>query len=309
MLTDKQLETCREMDLLSYLEAKDPDNLVRLSDREYCTREHDSLKISNGKWMWWSQGIGGKNAIDYLTKVKGMDFIHAAVEVLKASNDPSVQYRIRDKPIKKPPEKHLIRPEKSPTDRIARLYLSNRCIEPDITKECIYLGLIYESLPMHNVIFLGKDSRGNDRYAAYRSTGEERILGECAGSDKRFSFRLGSEKTSQIHVFESAIDLLSYATLIHLSGGDYHRFDMLSLGGVYARARDDMPYKLPKALNYYLETHPQVNTVYLHLDNDRAGWQASKGIQEILQNKLKVIDNPPPHGKDVNDFLCLRPLD
>ena len=176
-------------------------------------------------------------------------------------------------------------------------------------KECIYLGLIYESLPMHNVIFLGKDSRGNDRYAAYRSTGEERILGECAGSDKRFSFRLGSEKTSQIHVFESAIDLLSYATLIHLSGGDYHRFDMLSLGGVYARARDDMPYKLPKALNYYLETHPQVNTVYLHLDNDRAGWQASKGIQEILQNKLKVIDNPPPHGKDVNDFLCLRPLD
>lgn len=38
------------MDLLTYLQLCDPQNLVHLSGDTYCTREHDSLKISNRKW-------------------------------------------------------------------------------------------------------------------------------------------------------------------------------------------------------------------------------------------------------------------
>ena len=33
------------------------------------------LKISNGKWCWNSRGIGGRTALDYLIKVRGMDFV------------------------------------------------------------------------------------------------------------------------------------------------------------------------------------------------------------------------------------------
>ena len=40
----------RDMDLLTYLRNYEPQNLVRLNGDNYCTREHDSLKISNGKW-------------------------------------------------------------------------------------------------------------------------------------------------------------------------------------------------------------------------------------------------------------------
>ena len=29
----------------------------------YRTVDHDSLKMSNGKWFWWSQGFGGYNAL------------------------------------------------------------------------------------------------------------------------------------------------------------------------------------------------------------------------------------------------------
>ena len=53
------IEQARQMDLLSYLRAYEPNNLVRVGGNVYCTREHDSLKISNGKWFWWSRGIGG----------------------------------------------------------------------------------------------------------------------------------------------------------------------------------------------------------------------------------------------------------
>ena len=54
------------MDLLTYLKNYEPHELVHFGGSTYCTREHDSLKISNGKWCWFSRGIGGKTALDYL---------------------------------------------------------------------------------------------------------------------------------------------------------------------------------------------------------------------------------------------------
>lgn len=32
----------------------------------------------------------------------------------------------------------------------------------------------------------------------------------------------------------------------------------------------------------------------------------SKAIKTILKNDYKVIDNPPPKGKDFNDYLCFQ---
>ena len=306
MLTEKQMEKCRSMDLLTYLSVKEPTNLIRLSDTEYCTEEHDSLKISNGKWMWWSRGIGGSTALDYLIKVKRMSFMEAALEVLGVIKG-GVNYTKTDgKGDRKQAEKRLILPERALSNNKARIYLIGRCLAPGIITECMDKGLIFESLPMHCVIFLGKDENGIDRYAGFRSTNEDRLIGECTGSDKRFSFRLGNGKSRKIHVFESVIDLLSYATLIERKGGDYHKFNLLSLGGVFVKKKDKTPEKLPAALGFYLEVHPDTDTVFLHLDNDRAGWQATEDIQELLKNKCKVIDNPPPYGKDVNDFLCLQ---
>lgn len=66
------IEAARQIDLLNYLQAYEPGELVRVSGSTYCTREHDSLKIFNGKWHWFSRGIGGRNALDYLVKVKEM---------------------------------------------------------------------------------------------------------------------------------------------------------------------------------------------------------------------------------------------
>ena len=77
------LERVRQIDLLSYLREFEPSNLVKVkgTSNVYCTTEHDSLKISNGKWYWWSRGFGGYSALDYLIKVKEYDFVEA-VEIL-----------------------------------------------------------------------------------------------------------------------------------------------------------------------------------------------------------------------------------
>ena len=41
------LQQARRVDLLSWLQANEPWNLVKISGNNYCTKEHDSLKISN----------------------------------------------------------------------------------------------------------------------------------------------------------------------------------------------------------------------------------------------------------------------
>ncbi|MEI2987491.1 MAG: hypothetical protein V8T22_00260 [Oscillospiraceae bacterium] len=76
------VEKAREMDLLTYLKSYEPQELVHFGGNTYCTREHDSLKISNGKWCWFSRGIGGYSALDYLIKVKEMPFTQAVETIM-----------------------------------------------------------------------------------------------------------------------------------------------------------------------------------------------------------------------------------
>ena len=58
------------MDLLSICNSMSRTTLKRVAGNVYCTKEHDSLKISNGKWYWWSRGFGGGFCPDYLIKVR-----------------------------------------------------------------------------------------------------------------------------------------------------------------------------------------------------------------------------------------------
>ena len=80
-MTQEQVGRARRLDLLSYLAACEPWELVRCGNGSYRTRTHDSLEISNGLWHWHSRGIGGRSALDYLMHVRGMDFV-AAVQTL-----------------------------------------------------------------------------------------------------------------------------------------------------------------------------------------------------------------------------------
>lgn len=76
----------KKMNLLTILKNFEPHELVRLDKNNYTTRTHDSLKISNGKWMWFSRGIGGTTALNYLIEVKGYSFIEV-VETITGKQD------------------------------------------------------------------------------------------------------------------------------------------------------------------------------------------------------------------------------
>ena len=297
-VTPEQIAKAKELDLLTYLQQYDPHQLVRVGGSTYCTREHDSLKISNGKWNWFSRGIGGKTALDYLIKVQGFSFTQA-VEALVGKNFSPMPHAPQAKPKKQEP-KVLSLPPPSRYATHAVNYLHGRGIDYNLIDYCIQTGRLYESQPYHNVVFVGRDLKGQPRYAALRGTVGD-FKGEATGSDKRYSFSIvETPNAPSVHLFESAIDLLSYATLLKMKGRDWRQDALLSLAGVFKRKRQGV---VPLALSQYLQDHPDTKTLYLHLDNDEVGRDAATGIVEGLGDKYTVLNRPPPCGKDVNELL------
>ena len=224
------VEKAREMDLLTYLKNYEPQELVHFGGNTYCTREHDSLKISNGKWCWFSRGIGGYSALDYLIKVKEMPFTQAVetimgnVAVLPPTYSPAPS---------KPKEKVLLLPKANRCAAHAVEYLHGRGIDYELIDFCISTGRLYESYPHYNAVFVGQDLDGKPRYANLRGIGTD-FIGDANGSDKRYSFGISAEAQSDtLNLFESAVDLLSYGTMQKLDGKDWRRENLLSLAGVY----------------------------------------------------------------------------
>lgn len=297
------LERARQIDLLSYLRTYEPSNLVKVkgTTNVYCTAEHDSLKISNGKWYWWSRGFGGYSALDYLIKVKGCGFVEA-VEIL--TGQALADWKPPPPAVKKDEPKVLLLPEKNPNaDRVTD-YLFGRGIDYQLIQDCIAGGIIFESRKYHNAVFVGKGANGVPKYAALRSTLGSPFKGDASGSDKRYSFRLlAREPTDKVHLFEAAIDLLSYATYLKCEGKDYKKENLLSLSGVYQPKKEISESKVPVALSTYLRENPQIKTIILHLDNDKTGRLCTAALTELLKKDYEIVDAPPPVGKDVNDFL------
>lgn len=206
----EQLARAREMDLLTYLRCCEPEELVSVGGNAYATKSHDSLKISNGEWYWWSRGVGGSSALDYLTTVRKLSLPDAVQRVLSVAGTLPAEMPRR----KARPTKPFLLPPRHADNRRVFSYLRGRGIDPEIINHCIKHGLLYESEQYHNCVFVGF-AGDKPAYAMQRGTlQDKRFVGEVVGSDKRYSFAVpmtpGDSPT--LCVFESAIDALSYGT-------------------------------------------------------------------------------------------------
>ncbi len=129
-------------------------------------------------------------------------------------------------------------------------------------------------------------------------------LREVDGSDKRYAFALPFRHDADtVYLFESAIDLLSFATL---RKDTWQQFNYLSLSGVYQprQTRSDTP--LPVALAQHLHDRPHVRRVVLCLDNDEAGILAATTICSLLPERYTAELLLPDKGKDYNRQLQIE---
>lgn len=162
-----------------------------------------------------------------------------------------------------------------------------------MVEEWIGSGDIYEEKKHHNVVFVGRDADGIPRYAHCRGTGETKYRGDVAESDKSYGFcHRGTD--NQLFVFEAAIDLLSF---IQLFPKDWKKRSYLSLGGISSAA-----------LMAFLSERPQITSVFLCLDNDHAGNEASEKLAIEIPDGYSVI-RLKPSRKDWNEILCDKNAD
>ena len=289
----EDIAKAREMDLLTYLTYFEPDNLKHVSANVYSTVEHDSLIINNGKWCWFSRGIGGKNALDYLINVRGLSFPDAVARLI---GNPTETLPVAIRPPPDTPKCFLMPEVKYDPSNVIK-YLIGRGIDSEIVRWCIDHKLIFETAKYSNALFIGYDQDHNPKYGAVRSTTGD-YKGDVKGSDKRFAFRIVNAKNPKsVYVFEAAIDLLSFATLEKQFGEKWHKKSYLSLAGI------GNGKSVPKALDQFLKDYPNITHIHLLLDSDKPGRIAAQNIKEALGDRYIIQYMPPPTGKDYNEFL------
>ena len=297
--TPEQVAKAKEWDLLTCLQVFEPGELKKCGTNEYCTRTHDSLKISNGKRNWHSRGIGGRTALEYLIKIRGLDFLGAMNVLCGQAAPPEPKQPI---PKKKPV---FILPAACRVPSRAVAYLQSRGIDPDVIGACIQARILYESCKYHNCVFVGRDKAGKARSAFLRGTFGD-FKQEAAGSEKAFSFFLPAKdpESRRLAVAEGAIDALSLASLVKMGGDSWQDCHYLSLGGT-----------APAALLQFLRDHPSVTESSLCLDNDKAGLEGIDRLTAAIRKEPElsgrialIYPNPPPkeYGKDYNLYLTAQ---
>ena len=251
------LEKVRTLSAFDYLKNYAPDLLVKNGRTDYIHRDHDSLHFSNGKWYWWSQGKGGTSALDYLIIVEGYEFKDACnylSDLMNVSEPVTTYYHPK-------PTKLFELPAKDKNNDLVIHYLCEvRKVDKGIVDDFISKGMIYQSANFKNAVFVGYD-KDKPAYAFKRSIFKNFKL-EHLGSNKAFSFNYTNTNCDVLHVFEAAIDLLSYMTLLKMNEMDYTEFSYLSLAGASDKIAAKSEADIPIALKAYLERNPNIKPLY-----------------------------------------------
>lgn len=290
-VTEEQIAKAKQVDILDYLLEHEPDNLKK-TGHEYRLRDRDSLTVSNGKWHWHSRGFGGTTALNYLIRVRGMEFTEAVqVLVYETRAGPFPAVPSKSPPPKKP--KAFALPARSRNNDRMIAYLRGRGIDQDIIRRCIEVGTLYEGRKYHNCVFVGqRDKKWKVRFACVRAT-TGGFRQDIEGSDKQYGFLLpaAAPPGEVVMVAEAPIDALSMATMQKNRSAGWDSLHYLSLSGVS-----------PLALLHFLREHSKVNHIVLGLDQDKAGLEAVEKIRtaiyedEGLRDRTLCITVSPPHA-------------
>ena len=276
--TDEELAIAKSVDLCAV--AENLGYTVKRIGKYHTLKEMDSIRIYNrSHWYRWSRqfdkGNNGGSQIDFLRVFCGMSVKEAVFWLLDFAG-----YRRIENHVKQPlvhqvsqkqteERKHFVLPEPAGDNSYLISYLNQ---ERGISRAVIDLflkdGLIYESRHYHNVVF--------------------------KGNDKNYGFNVVNVNSTELVVFEAAIDLMSYVDIF----ADYES-NKLALGMLA-----DAP------LETFLREHPQITSIRFCLDGDEPGRKAAAELmRKYYELGYEVEDCPPPAGyKDYNEWLVVAKL-
>lgn len=277
---------------------------VRRIGKYHTVKEMDSLRIYNRKsWFRWSRehdrGERGGSQIDFLKTFAGMEtkeavfwlLDFAGYKRLEEEKKPELKHLVKENPAEE--KKEFVLPAPAYDNRYLYEYLSKeRAISKEVIDYFVKAGLIYEARGYHNIVFKGNDKNGITRFASMRGVFDRNgksFKCDVEGNDKNYGFNVFREGSSEVVVFEAAIDAMSYMDIFQ----DYEN-SLLALGML-----SDAP------LISFLAEHPQIQQIMFCLDNDKPGQKAAETLmQKYYELGYDVENKPPPKDyKDYNQWI------
>lgn len=301
--TDDELYKAHHTDIKGYLESIG--EKVLRSGTEYMWEKHDSVKIRGHVWYRHSTGDKG-TAVNFLMEFFDFTFQDAVITLLNGNYIASSKTKPEDMiqmklPIIKHKNTNIILPPKNNNNKRLYAYLCKyRCINNSIVEYFIRKGLIYEDKDNHNIVFIGKDKKGNVRYAGLKGTLTDKpFCRELNNSDKKYGFKhIGTSDT--LYVFEAFIDLFSFIEL-YLINNDWKEQNYLALGGL-----NYLPLKK------LLESYPHIMKINICTDNDSNSSDGKNHGQIFADKIIKQLSGQysvskiVPALKDWNEILRQR---
>lgn len=305
------------------------------------TVEHDSIVIyeDDNTYHRYSNGNGG-DAVAFMMEFSGIDEsdlnkhdqVNECIRILEQRLKINPELAVQQVRYKREKPKFVM-PEKADTTRKVRDYLCRtRGIEERIVDKWIHEGLLFQEAGKYgNCVFVSRDKNGKPVYGVKRSADPERkFVVDVEGSDysqgffikgkldyyTKVSDNFASEHSS-LFVTEAVIDLMSLQSL-YLRRRDYELRQQGKLDcdpeDYENRFLNSNWYSLNGCRKYdgllnTIASHKGIKDIFLALDNDEAGRNASKAIKEEIQKRFpdRKIDVsirvPPTEGRDWNDEL------
>lgn len=305
------------------------------------TVEHDSIVIyeDDNTYHRYSNGNGG-DAVAFMMEFSGIDEsdlnkhdqVNECIRILEQRLKINPELAVQQVRYKREKPKFVM-PEKADTTRKVRDYLcKTRGIEERIVDKWIDEGLLFQEAGRYgNCVFVSRDENGKPVYGVKRSADPARkFVVDVEGSDysqgffikgkldyyTKVSDNFASEHSS-LFVTEAVIDLMSLQSL-YLRRRDY---ELRQQGRLDCEPEDyenrflnSNWYSLNGCRKYdgllnTIASHKGIKDIFLALDNDEAGRNASKAIKEEIQKRFpdRKIDVsirvPPTEGRDWNDEL------
>lgn len=171
-LEEDIIERAKNTDMIALLESEEGFSFKSTyGEREFKCIEHNSLVVNGNRrrWYWNSRQVGGNNAIDYLVKIRGMNFRDAVLHLV-GDREQTAYMPIRkavtenvsvSKPVRfvLPEQAHFPDGRRNYSNIIAYLN-KGRGIDINIINALIASGQIYQGVQYNGLHIVGYNDEG-----------------------------------------------------------------------------------------------------------------------------------------------------
>ena len=211
--TDEQLNAAKNANLAEYFQTHGFDCELRKNELHVKGFGGFYINTETNEWYCFSKSAnnGGRNAVNCLMEMLGMDLKTAVTELSGLPYSRSISYTPTAK--QTPDKRELKMPDRADNMKKVFAYLCRtRKIDSKIVEGLVRDGLLYQD-KFGNAVFVHKNDDGEIVGAEIQGTNTyKRFKGVAEGtSDSLFSVKVG--QPNKAYIFESAIDLLSFKQL------------------------------------------------------------------------------------------------